>query len=1281
MRKHSLKALLFVLVASLVLCLVTACEVVPEKTKLEAPTLAEKVYTGSKLTATIAESEGYTVVTNEGGTDVGEYEVVLKLSDETKYEWATPDADDATKVTLKFVVTKANNEITVLTLDGWTFGQDANIPTATAMFGTPTFTYGATADGEFSETVPTAAGNYFVKATVAATANYDGAEKTAEFKIARASAALTTTPQAVTNLVYMGGALDLVTAGVANGGTMQYKLGTDGTWSSDIPTATNAGEYTVYYKVLGDDSHSDIAEASVSVVVAKAKSTFGKLPQDPDLHYTGDMQALLIAGETACGKIWYKLGDGEWTVEIPSATDAKTYDVYYKIVGDGNHNDLINDETQKISVTIARVNAVVTAPTAKTDLAYNGEAQALVNAGSANGATIEYKLDNGEWTKDVPSATNAGEYTVYYKFVADANHNVVETEQEITVTIAKVAAEVTAPTAKTDLTYNGEAQALVNAGSASGATIEYKLGDGEWTTDVPSATNAGTYSVTYKAVPDSNHTSEVEQTIEVTIAKATATFKTEPTAVENLVYSGEALTLVVAGESDNGTIMYKLSDGEWTSELPAAVNAGVYSVSYKIDVDSNHVAPAEKSLSVTIAKQQKTVNVEETKRVRVELDINNDGTLNSNKTIDVDLAGAIGDNNYTVVAVKGNDVVDNIVTADLFGYAYGNTTVEIVAETANYGYTINLPMLLVSKVVKTVDDYTAWVVIANKCEEGGHTFGGYFELGNDIVADNGTITMVYLDKGAWDGVEGFVGTFDGCGYVIDGLVNANSEEYANFIGGLGANGVLKNIGFTNAVKSGVEAFLARTRYGTIENVYVKYKEINTASGKTITLRNSGADVTVNNVFVDASNATFADGSKFCVISNALVDSMTVYAIVPNGFCSYEGDASGYGHGFESFKKLKEHENAWPTVQKFTTSSEYWHVNSETGRVGFGKNYVEPQLRQEKITVPDSNRIRAELDINNNGTLNANKVIDIDIASLIDTNAYWLTSVNGNDVSSNTVTANLFGYAYGNKNITIVAETDDAVYTINLPMLLVSKVIRTVDDYAAWGKIAMACENNGAVSGSHNYGGYFELGNDITSESGSIAMVYADENAWDGAGGFSGTFDGCGYSIDGLVANVAKDHATFIGEMKAGAVLKNIGFTNVSMSGITFLTRTTNGTVSNIYVQYKKIAVASGQTILARDKAVVQNVFVDASAAEIVSGSAYGILGSDHAREKGYGIYGIVPSGFVSFVYNGGNGCGHGFASSSLLKSDTEAWPAVQGFATDCEYWHVNAETGEVTFGR
>ena len=243
-----------------VFAMFAACEIEELKTQLETPTVASQVYTGSKLTAVVPQNDGYEIVFNEGGTDVGEYDVVLKLSDETKYEWATPDSDDATKVTLKFAITKAPNQITALSLEGWTYGEEPKMPVAAAQFGTPTFAYSATADGTFIETVPTMAGNYFVKAKVVATANYDGAEKTAEFNIARAKTALTTKPTAVENLVYTGDALNLITAGVVDGGTMQYKLGVDGIWSSEIPTAANAGEYTVYYKVLGDDSHSDLID-------------------------------------------------------------------------------------------------------------------------------------------------------------------------------------------------------------------------------------------------------------------------------------------------------------------------------------------------------------------------------------------------------------------------------------------------------------------------------------------------------------------------------------------------------------------------------------------------------------------------------------------------------------------------------------------------------------------------------------------------------------------------------------------------------------------------------------------------------------------------------------------------------------------------------------------------------------------------------------------------------------------------------------------------------------
>ena len=75
-----------------------------------------------------------------------------------------------------------------------------------------------------------------------------------------------------------------------------------------------------------------------------------------------------------------------------------------------------------------------TVPTAKTNLTYNGQAQALITLGSATGGTMQYKLDNGTYSTTIPTATDADTYTVYYKVVGDANHNDIS-EASITVTI------------------------------------------------------------------------------------------------------------------------------------------------------------------------------------------------------------------------------------------------------------------------------------------------------------------------------------------------------------------------------------------------------------------------------------------------------------------------------------------------------------------------------------------------------------------------------------------------------------------------------------------------------------------------------------------------------------------------------------------------------------------------------------------------------------------------------------------------------------------------------
>ena len=94
-------------------------------------------------------------------------------------------------------------------------------------------------------------------------------------------ATVTTAPEAKT-LTYNGSAQELVSAGEATGGEMQYALGTatEATqpYTTSIPAATDAGTYYVWYKAVGDESHVDSEPACVKVII-KEKPQPGPTPK------------------------------------------------------------------------------------------------------------------------------------------------------------------------------------------------------------------------------------------------------------------------------------------------------------------------------------------------------------------------------------------------------------------------------------------------------------------------------------------------------------------------------------------------------------------------------------------------------------------------------------------------------------------------------------------------------------------------------------------------------------------------------------------------------------------------------------------------------------------------------------------------------------------------------------------------------------------------------------------------------------------------------------------
>ena len=242
-----------------------------EKATVEAPEIASKVYNGETQIADVAESDLYVVTENNGGVNVGGYDVVLTLTDSKNYKWADTEEAELTRV---FEITKAedNGWITEPSIEGWTYGDEPNVPTAEAKYGEIKVEYrpADSTDADFTTEVPTDAGDYIVRITVEGTDNYDGLTVELELTIAKAESSVVTDPVAVDGLVYNGESQELITAGSAQGGELVYSLSENGPFTSEIPVGTDAGTYTIYCKVAGDENHNDSAVKSITVSIVKA---------------------------------------------------------------------------------------------------------------------------------------------------------------------------------------------------------------------------------------------------------------------------------------------------------------------------------------------------------------------------------------------------------------------------------------------------------------------------------------------------------------------------------------------------------------------------------------------------------------------------------------------------------------------------------------------------------------------------------------------------------------------------------------------------------------------------------------------------------------------------------------------------------------------------------------------------------------------------------------------------------------------------------------------------
>lgn len=180
---------------------------------------------------------------------------------------------------------------------------------------------------------------------------------------------------------------------------------TDVSTPSVTTSAANFVNQQAIVKFALKNKATDAAIAATSLTVNDGTNTYAVAPASA----TSELYVAIpgFSGQTI-------------TLEATDGSDDFSYEKSGVSFTSGQYYEIAVKMKQWITYTV---------PTTIDDLKFNGDKnnidgspQALVNAGSVNHGTIYYSTDGTDWGTDVPTGTNAGSYTVYYKIEPDENY-------------------------------------------------------------------------------------------------------------------------------------------------------------------------------------------------------------------------------------------------------------------------------------------------------------------------------------------------------------------------------------------------------------------------------------------------------------------------------------------------------------------------------------------------------------------------------------------------------------------------------------------------------------------------------------------------------------------------------------------------------------------------------------------------------------------------------------------------------------------------------------------
>ncbi|MBO6113537.1 MAG: hypothetical protein J6P57_00620 [Lachnospiraceae bacterium] len=354
----------------------------------------------------------------------------------------------------------------------------------------------------------------------------------------------------------------------------------------------------------------------------------------------------------------------------------------------------VGEGSVRVSVTninLVKIDQTVTAPMAVSGLTYTGSAQTLISAavvteGNQTAGSITYSLDNSTYSTELPTGTNVGTYSVYYKVAGNDKYNDFVCESPVSVSIGKATQKTTAPIANS-LIYTGSSQALVTAGTVTGGKLVYSTDNEAWSETIPTGKDAGSYTVYYKVKGDDNYNETEEQKIDVTIQPKSLTITADAKSKKAgdkdpaLTYTSEGL---VDGDSITGALTRK--EGETAGTYAIAVGTLTAGDNYKIEFKGA-------DLTITAADIITYTNTEGN---------GSNWTAGSDGTLEFKFSRSVNDSE-TIKHFTGIKVDDTVVDSSNYTYKAGSVIVNLKSE------------------------YLA------KLSEGKHTLTALFDDGDDVT--------------------------------------------------------------------------------------------------------------------------------------------------------------------------------------------------------------------------------------------------------------------------------------------------------------------------------------------------------------------------------------------------------------------------------------------------------------------------------------------------------------------------------------------------------------------